>query len=223
MKYYNALIICLSISFSFAQTTAEDKLGSWSTYAGTHKISDKISINTCTQLWQYEVGSNFNFILLNAGVSYSVSPKLTTTLAYGYADIDSGFNTNGNHTFENRIFEQIAYKHKIKNLPIDHRFRIEQRFLNRPTENKTDHRLRYRLGTKIKLNNTFFIRLNNEFLTTVKKDILTENRLYGALGFYLFDKSANIQLGYLNRKIKGLNFHRLQIGVYIKTDHRKKT
>lgn len=223
MKYFlpTCIIISLSFSLTFAQTNVEDKLGSWSTFAGNHKISDKLSIGTCAQLWLYEVEENFNFILLSTGLNYHITPKLTTTLAYGYADIDSGFNKDGSHTYENRIFEQITYKHKISNLPVDHRLRAEQRFLDKPTESKMYNRLRYRLGTKITLNKTLFIRLHNEFLTTLKKDLLNENRLYGALGIYLFDKSTNVQLGYLNRRIKDLNLHRLQIGVFIKTNHRK--
>ncbi len=131
------------------------------------------------------------------------------------------FTPDKPHTYENRIFEQIVYKHKISNLPIDHRFRVEQRFLHKLEFKETLHRLRYRIGTKIKLNNGLFIRLNNEFLATIQKDALTENRLYAALGINI-SKSCNLQLGYLNRKIKGLNLHRLQAGVFIKTDHRKK-
>ena len=215
------IILCFNPLFSSSQSNPEDKLGSWFTYSGIHRVTEKISINTCAQIWLYEVDSNFNFMLLNTGISYHISPKFTTSISYGYADIDGGLETNAQHTFENRIYEQIAYKHNILKLPIDHRIRIEHRFLNTPNENKTKHRLRYRLGTKIKLNNNLFIRLNNEFLATFQNDIGTENRLYGALGIHIF-KSSNVQLGYLNRKINGLNLHRLQVGVSIKTDLRRK-
>ncbi|TYA63937.1 DUF2490 domain-containing protein, partial [Seonamhaeicola marinus] len=91
-------------------------------------------------------------------------------------------------------------------------------------DNVFHNRMRYRLGSKIKLNNTFFIRLNNEFIWTIqteKNDAFTENRAYGALGINVF-KSANIQVGYLNRKIKGLDLHRLQLGFFYKLDLRKK-
>lgn len=222
MKYYLILIIFLfHLGMALGQNNPEDKTGSWFSYSGTHQISEKISINSYVQTWLYEVGHNFDFLLLTTGINYHVSNALTTTISYGYADIDSGFKTNTAHTFENRLYEQIGYKHKIFELPVDHRFRAEQRFLNRPTGNQTQHRLRYRIGTKIKLNNRFFIRLNNEFLATIQKNIVTENRLYSALGFNI-SKSSNLQLGYLNRKINGLNLHRLQACYAIKTNHIKK-
>lgn len=169
----------------------------------------------------FEVTENFNFILLYGALNYHVSPKFTTTLGYGYGDIDGGFYTDKSHTYENRVFKQIVFKHKFSNLPIDHRSRIEQRFFHKLEFKTTSHRLRYRLGTKINLNKSLFIRLHNKFLATIDDDMLTKNRLYSALGINI-SKSYNLQLGYLNRKIKGLDLHRLQVGFFIKTDHRKK-
>lgn len=222
MKYLlTTFVIIISISNCHSQSNQEDKLGSWITYAGTHRVSDKFSVSTLSQVWTFEVAENFNFILLYGALNYQVSPKLTTTIGYGYGDIDGGFYTDKPHNYENRVFEQLTFKHKISNLPIDHRFRVEQRFFHKHEFKSTSHRLRYRLGTKINLNKSLFIRLNNEFLATIQDDVLTENRLYSALGINI-SKSCNLQLGYLNRKIKGLNLHRLQAGIFIKTDHRKK-
>jgi hypothetical protein len=222
MKYLlTAILLTISISNSYSQTSQEDMLGSWFTYAGNHKISDKFSASTLAQLWTFEVAENFNFILVFGALNYQLTPKLTTTIGYGYGDIDGGFYTDKPHTYENRVFEQFVYKHKIGNLPIDHRFRAEQRFFHKLEFKSTSHRLRYRLGTKIKLNKTLFIRVHDEFLATIDDEIIDENRLYGALGINL-SKSVNVQFGYLNRKIKGLNLHRLQAGIFIKTDHRKK-
>ncbi len=214
-------ILCFNTLLSFCQSNPEKKLGSWFTYSGTHKVSEKLSFHMCSQLWLYEVGDNFNLIFLSTGVNYHISPKLITNVSYAYLDIDSGFNTNTKHTFEDRLYEQITYKHKISKLPIDHRFRLEQRFLKTPVTNKTYHRLRYRLGTSIKLNKHFFIRISNEFFTTLNKELTTENRFYSALGFNI-SKSNNLQVGYSNRKINGLNLNRIEIGYYIKTNHIKK-
>ncbi|GAA3552760.1 DUF2490 domain-containing protein [Snuella lapsa] len=226
MKYNKILIIfLLSVNISFAQTPIENQLGSWFTYVGNYRISEKVSISNCVQSWHYEIADNFNFLLTNVALNYHISSKLTTSLSYGFMDIDKGFEKSGTHSYENRLYEQIGYKHKLVKLPIDHRFRIEQRLLNKPSPSKNvmQSRLRYRLGTKLKLNKTFFIRLNNEVITTIKtksNDGFTENRAYGALGINLL-KSANVQVGYLNRKIKGLDLHRLQIGLFYKVDFRK--
>ncbi|WP_298343930.1 DUF2490 domain-containing protein [uncultured Algibacter sp.] len=225
MKYYIIiLILVININTSFSQAPVEDKLGSWFTFVGNHKVSDKVSFSTLVQAWDYEVADNFNFILYNLSLNYKLTPKVTTSIAYGFADIDSGFETNKPHTFENRLSEQVGYKHKLFKLPIDHRFRIEQRFLNKSGPDVTHNRLRYRLGTKIELNKTLFLRIHNEYLTTIgskKVDAFSENRFYTALGINA-SKSVNIQVGYLNRAIKKLSLHRLQLGLFYKMDLRKK-
>jgi len=226
MRYYIAIILfTMSLNTTFAQAPIEEKIGSWFTFVGHHKVAEKVSISALVQAWDYELVDNFNFILYNLSVNYAVTPKLTTSLAYGYADIDSGFETNGPHTFENRISEQLGYKHKVSKFPIDHRFRIEQRFLNKLGPVNTFHnRLRYRIGTKIPLNETLFIRIHNEYLTTIgskKVDAFSENRLYTAFG-YKVSQSVNMQIGYLNRAIKGLSLNRLQLGLFYKVDLRRK-
>lgn len=210
------LLIVLYISNGYSQSNQEEKTGTWFTYAGTHKISNKFSVSALSQIWFFELAENFNFILLYGSINYNISPKLTTTFGYGYGDIDGGFHTNKPHTYENRIFEQLSFKHKTFNLPIDHRIRVEQRFFHKHDFKSTSHRLRYRFGTKFMLNKSLFIKLNNEFLSTLKYHIITENRLYIALGINI-SKSCNLQFGYLNRKINGLNLHRLQAGIYLKT------
>lgn len=218
-------LLFLSLN-TFAQTPVEDKLGSWFTYGATYKISDKISLSNVIQSWHYQVADNFNFLFTSLTLNYHLSPKVTTSFAYGWMDIDRGYESIKPHIYENRLYEQLGYKHKLGKLPIDHRFRIEQRFLNMPapTDNVMRSRFRYRLGTKLTLNKTFFVRINNEFIATVRNgnyESFTENRAYGALGINVL-KSGNLQVGYLNRKIKGLDLHRLQFSFFYKADLRKK-
>ncbi len=224
MKYFlTAAIVILTVSFSFAQTNPEDKLGAWYNLGGNHRISEKISITTYTEVWLYEVNNNFNFFLLKTGVNYRINPKLTASIFYDYSDFDGNINASTPHNFENRISEQIVYKHKLNKLPLDHRFRLEHRFRRKLSSKTSRARLRYRLGTKFKLNKTLFIRLHNELLLTPKLSNTPENRFYTALGIKT-SKFNNIQIGYLNRNTSGgSNLHRLQLGFFFKTDFRKKT
>ncbi|AUP77959.1 DUF2490 domain-containing protein [Flavivirga eckloniae] len=225
MKYYiSTLIIILTISLSHAQTSPEDKLGAWYTYFGNHRLSNKISIVAGGQIWAYEPATNLNLFLAKLGLNYHINNKLKVELGYSFLDIDKSIVPKaGSHVFENRLSGQIAYNHKLNKLPIDHRLRIEHRMFNLPNGHSDKRRLRYRLGTKIKLNKLLFIRINNEVLSTIEDDFSTANRFYTALGIKL-TKSSNLQLGYLNRHLfrKDINLHRLQVGLFIKTDHRKK-
>jgi hypothetical protein len=208
--------------FTFAQATPEDKFGAWYMYEGNHQISDKISFKTGFQLRSFEVLDNINLLFYYTGVNYHLNEKTTLTLVYGYLDIDRSFAINGeNHLYENRPYEQISYRHKLSNFTINHRLRLEHRFLNFKHSHTTQNRFRYRLGTKLNLNKTLFFNVSNELFANLEDDVFTENRFYAALGFNITNAS-NIQLGYLNHEINGLNLNRLQVGIFIKTDHRKK-
>lgn len=221
-RYFAILIVLITISTGHAQKSAEDMLGTWYTYFGNHRLSDDFSLVLGGQIWSFEPVNNFNLLLVKAGLNYHINDNLKVELGYSFLDIDRSIQTiEGNHIFENRISEQVAFKHSIGSLPIDQRFRIEHRLFNLQNGNSVKHRLRYRLGTKIKLNKTLFIRAHNEVLAHIEKDFFSENRLYGAIGINL-KSSCNLQLGYMYRFINDLNLHRLQIGLYIKTDHRKK-
>ncbi|MCF7568129.1 DUF2490 domain-containing protein [Sabulilitoribacter arenilitoris] len=215
------LSLLLVFYTNYAQTDSEDKLGAWYDIGLNHRIAEKISIETYAQLWLYEVNDNFNFFLFKLGYNYHFNPKLTATIYLGYSDIDVNINMSSSHTYERRITEQIVFKHKINKIPLDHRFRIEHRFFKKLDTKSKTARLRYRLGSKFNLNNTLFIRLHNEILSTPKFTNTLENRFYTGLGINI-SKSSNIKLGYMNRNTPSkANLHRIQAGIFIKTDFRK--
>ena len=223
MKYLSiTLVLIISISNAFSQSIPEDKFGAWYMLDGNHRISNKMSIKTGFQLRSFEILDNMNLLFYYTGINYHLNKKTTLTLAYCYLDIDKSFAVSGeNHLYENRPYEQISYEHKTRFLPLIHRLRLEHRFLNFKHKHTTFHRFRYRLGTKIRLGNTFFININNEIFANTKDQVFTENRFYTALGIHV-SKSNTIQIGYLNHEINKSNLNRLQVGLFFKTDIRKR-
>jgi len=206
---------------SYSQASPEDKLGAWYTVNIKHLTSEKTSVNTCVQLRSFEVFDNLALMFYCVAGNYDFNKKTTVSLGYAYLDIDKTFAVSGeNHLYENRIYEQIYYKHQLYKIPIYQRLRLEHRFLNFRHIHTTEHRFRYQLGSKINLNKTLFLNVNNDLFINLQDEIFTENRLYGALGINL-TKANNIQLGYMNRKVNGQNLHRLQLGIFLKTDFRK--
>lgn len=215
------LILLLIFQTSYAQITSEEKLGAWYDIGGIHKISKKTSVETYAQFWLYEVNNNFNFFLFKLGYNYNFNAKLKATIYLGYSDFDENINISVPHTYEKRITEQISFKHKLIKLPLTHRVRIEHRFFRKSNSKSKVARLRYRLGTKFNLKNNLFANINNELLLTPKNNNTPENRFYAGLGFNI-SKSNNIQLGYMNRNTPNKeNLHRIQVGIYFKTDLRK--
>ncbi|WP_242086408.1 DUF2490 domain-containing protein [Aestuariivivens sediminis] len=212
----------LTFCISHAQLNPEDKLGISYEFGITHKISENFSISTYSLLWLYEVNDNFNFILLNAGLNYQITPHASGSISYGYSDYDGTIDISSPHTLENRISEHIVYKHHLIKVPLEHRFKVEHRFLRTPTSKQTVTRFRYRIATQFKLSHALFIYLKNEWLLSPNLSNTPENRFNGGLGIH-WNKSSTVLLGYFNRNtMNRMNLHRLQVGLFIKTDWRKK-
>ena len=218
------LVLALFVSFSaLAQQNGDNKLGSWHMYFGTNKISEKLSIHTEGQLRYFEQAKNFNQLLLRTGLNYHINPNAIVTGGYGYIATDGTFEEllNEENATEHRIFQQLILKNKVGKVNFEHRYRLEQRFINFNNQNDTQHRARYRLQVTIPLNTVFFLNFYDEIFLNLQDNVYGQNRLYGALGANVL-KNTSIQIGYLKNHFPTANFDRLQIGVFFNPDLRSK-
>lgn len=126
-----------------------------------------------------------------------------------------------NNLKEHRIFQQFILQNKVWELAFEHRYRLEQRFLSNKDldDNRTEHRARYRLQITLPLTNTFFINLYNEIFLNLQDNVFNQNRMYAAFGTHVTN-NLNIQLGYLKNHFTGIDFDRVQIGVFYNPDLR---
>ncbi|MRH99992.1 DUF2490 domain-containing protein [Kriegella sp. EG-1] len=221
MKHFFLIIAIIFSVDIVAQENGENKLGSWHMYFGTTKITDKLSIHTEAQLRYFEQGKNFNQLLLRTGLNYHISPTAIATGGYGYITTDGTFEEFPDeiNSKEHRIFEQLILKNKISKVAFEHRYRLEQRFLDFGDSNDTQHRARYRLQVTVPLSKIVFLNFYDEIFLNLQDEVFSQNRLYGALGFNVFN-NISLQVGYLKNHFKSAHFDRLQIGVFINTDIR---
>ena len=224
MRKIAVLLTLLFISLQInAQEDGQDKWGAWYMYFGTNKVSEKLSIHTEAQFRFYEVASNFNQLLLRTGLNYHISDNAIATFGYGYINTDGTFeDTPGEeNSNEHRIFQQFILKNKVGKFAFEHRYRIEQRFLELAGDRDTQHRGRYRLQVTFPLDDHWFLNVYDEVFINFQEPIFGQNRLYGAVG-YKVHNNLQFQFGYLKNHFTGANFDRLQLGVFFNTDLRKK-
>ena len=111
------LLSCLlfTVLHGIAQDTGEDDFGAWVMYFGTNRVSDKLSIHTEAQYRMYEVGSNFNQLLLRTGLNYHISDKAMATIGYGHITTDPTFEEpmGEENITENRIYQQFVLRNKV--------------------------------------------------------------------------------------------------------------
>lgn len=220
----NRSVFSLILLFSFISYSQEDKVGNWLMYFGANKISDKFSIHSEIQYRNHTIApNNTEQLLLRTGLNYHFSDKAFLTAGYAYIPsyvYDS--EQSAPETEEHRIWQQFILINQLGRVKFEHRYRIEQRWVNQDYRN----RFRYRLMLFIPVNKpkiekgTLFIGLYNEVFINSKKTFFDRNRLYGALG-YQFSKSTGIQLGMMRQQVNDFGKWYLQMAVVINTDLRK--
>lgn len=232
---------------AFSQKEISSQSHAWVMYTGNHKLTERWGIHSEYQWRRSDVFENWQQSLLRLGVDYYTKQNTQITLGYGWIrSFQYGeqpiIHTNNEH----RIWEQYILKNKIGRVEIQHRYRLEQRFIENWTKNSDGsflqdgflfrQRLRYRFLLTIPLSrkewkdNTLFLSVYDEpflgFGKGIGKNILDQNRLYGAIG-WRFTKDFQVQLGYLNQfivKSDGVKMernHTLQIGATYNLDFTK--
>jgi len=225
------LSLCLCLTFwSYAQENGENEFGAWYMYFGTNKVSNSLSIHSEAQFRFYEVTGNFNQLLLRTGLNYHLNENAIATFGYGYIDTDPTFEDEQlqdapvqiNTVIEHRIFQQFILKNRVGKFRFEHRYRLEQRFINNRDLNvtSTQHRARYRLQLTLPISKSVFLNAYDEVFLNLQDDVFGQNRLYGAIGFHL-SKTSSVQLGYLKNHFSVTNFDRIQIGIFFNPDLRK--
>jgi len=221
IKKLTALFILLGTLTANAQQPGEDEMGAWYMYFGTNKISERLSIHTEAQFRFYETTSNFNQMLLRTGLNYHIDPNAIATGGYAFIDTDNNFyEFEGEiNSKEHRIFEQFILKNKVWEFLLEHRYRLEQRFLDFGETTDTQHRARYRIQMTLPLTNTFFLNFYDELFINLQDNLFGQNRLYGAVGVNVTENTS-VQLGYLRNQFANAVYDRLQLAIFYNPDLR---
>ncbi|MBO0329471.1 DUF2490 domain-containing protein [[Muricauda] lutisoli] len=222
IKRLAGLFVLFGLLTVNAQQPGEDEMGAWFMYFGMNKVSERLSVHTEAQFRFYETTRNFNQMLLRTGLNYHINPNAIATGGYAYIDTDNTFyEFEGEiNSKEHRIFEQFILKNKVWEFLFEHRYRLEQRFLDFGRTTETQHRARYRIQMTLPLTNTFFLNFYDELFINLQDDLFGQNRLYGAVGVNITENSS-VQLGYLRNQFANAVYDRLQFAVFYNPDLRK--
>lgn len=241
MRKINLLLLAVLAGYApqlMAQKTAGNSTGAWYMYFGTTKISDRWSIHTEAQHRNYQVAANIDQLLLRAGLNYHYTNQhgQKSIITAGYAQIYSypfEKSLKDSYSTEYRIWQQLITNSVLGKINLNHRYRLEQRWVERASETNYFNRARYRLMVtyplfrkeevtandrhKITPGTTYLGVYDEVFINLEGSNNLAQNRLYFALG-HKPSKSIDIQIGYLNQILGNYAFHRLQLGVFWNLD-----
>jgi len=222
--------ICLATTLVNAQTVRQTS--GWLFLMNNTKINDNWGAYLDIQVRSADDAKYVRNFLFRPGLTYYLNPKSDVTLGYLYNETFTRLTgTADNSLTEHRIWEQFIYRHKVSTISVNHRFRLEQRFIGTNSgQDSFAQRFRYFVRfilplqqNKQQFDKGPFAALQNEvFLNAQNKAKLNDrlfdqNRAYGAVG-YRFSKKLDIEAGYMKQAVKGLQAntanHIVQLAVY---------
>ncbi|MCJ0742196.1 DUF2490 domain-containing protein [Pedobacter montanisoli] len=209
------LILSLVTLCGFAQTVNQH--AGWLMFLNSTKINDKWSLHFDFQMQSADNWEYVRRILVRPGITYSINKNQRVTAGYLYNPTYSRVIGASNSTLtENTIWEQYLITHKFQAAAVTHRFRLEQRFMER--SNADDffmQRFRYFFRVlqplsknKGAFNQGIYAALQDEVFFNVQHKeqvngrLFDQNRVFLALGYRISPK-VDVEAGYLNQYIKG--------------------
>lgn len=187
-------IACFTNHRAVAQSA---DFGNWMAYFGTGKINDKWSIWTEAQYRGYNFISDREQLLLRVAALYNINPSVSVAQGYGFIS-GRTYASSGkvNHTAEHRLYQQLMLKQSFGRFNIQHRYRMEERFL----EDDFRVRFRYFLSANIALNKpsvrkgALYLSLYNEIFIYADRPLFDRDRIFGGAG-YMFNSRLRVEAG----------------------------
>jgi len=183
----------------------------WYNYFGDHPVSERWGVHLEGQWRRHDVVTKWQQLLLRPAVNFNVNKNVTLTAGYGFVDTyPYGDFPVTNRFPEHRIFQQIVLKHDLGKLGMQHRYRLEQRYLGQKVQPSGDgidfwryeNRFRYmmRMNVPLARENKLYLGLYDEIMVNfgenVGANVFDQNRAYAALGYSL-SKNTKLEMGYL--------------------------
>jgi len=206
-------VLGLGSILTFAQ---KSDLGAWYMYFGNNKISKKLNWHNEIQYRNFDAVGDLEQLLIRTGIGYDLTENNNNVLlGYGFILSQPYVNDEKKENIEHRIFQQYITKQKFGRFYLQHRYRLEERFL----EDDFRMRFRYMLGVNIPITQkemlpkTLYASVYNEIFLHFNNPVFDRNRVYGALG-YVINKNMRIEAGYMNQIQENRNRGQIQIGFY---------
>ncbi|HNH23202.1 MAG TPA: DUF2490 domain-containing protein [Ferruginibacter sp.] len=217
MTNISTLRMLLIVLFAFSSTRAvaqRSDVGNWFIYFGNQAINKKWNWWNEVQYRNYNFAGDLQQLLLRTGIGYNLSEN-NNNLLLGYGFIRSErYLSNGAKTGSNehRVYQQFITRQHFGRVLLQHRYRIEERFL--PDDFQV--RFRYFLACNIPLNNktmsrnTVYLSAYNELFLNAESPVFDRNRLYGAIG-YVINKYLRAEAGFMAQTLEASNRNQFQL------------
>ena len=197
----NRLRLFLFLLFPATLLAQESNTGNWLMYLGNQKINDRWNWHNEIQYRNYNFAGDLEQLLLRTGIGYNLSAN-NNNLLLGYAYIHGEPYVAGTDekttVNENRIYQQFISKQQFGRVYLQHRYRIEERFIG------DDFKMRFRyffslnvpVTKKEMTTNAIYLSAYNEIFLQPQSPVFDRDRIYGAIG-YVFNPNLRAEAGWM--------------------------
>ena len=237
MRLFTAAIILLFLSLSaLGQTTPErstvQQSHLWLQAFSTIRLDERWSVPVEAQVRRAQTGLTWQGLLVRGALMRDINEKVAVGGGYGHqvSWIYGPFAPLAKFG-EHRTYQQVIIKSKVGSTPLEHRLRLEQRWIQRVDSSRRialdehffQNRLRYRAGISVPLRYDekgtgkarepeTFLFLNDEVMLSFGKAVdrneFDQNRFAVGIG----QKLGNVilQSGYLHQYLKRANGYQFE-------------
>lgn len=209
---------------ALAQRVTSPHANLWLSHWGDQRLAARWSVYTEGHLRRAGLGEHAQQLLLHPAVNFHLNDPVLLTLGYSYYE-NHPYGAHpirfANH--EHHVYQQVQLTQPIGRVGVQHRFRMEERFIARivPSADDPDagvldryvyqSRFRYRLWVTVPLNRpkvepgAFTANVYDEvflrFGDSERLDLVQQNRISLLLG-YQVNRPVSLLLGYLYQTVQ---------------------
>ncbi len=199
---FRILLLLLPVCCSETLSAQNDALGGWNIFNYNYYFNKKVFLYGEVQVRSQQLADDFYYHELKLGAGYNITDKSAVFLGLGnYKTYTFPGNFEKPVTAnEYRIWQQFIMVNYVSRIKFEHRYRVEERWIN----SDFFMRFRYRLFAFLPLNHatltakTVYIPVYDEVFFTNKEPYFIRNRIFGGLG-YMFTKSISLHTGFIRQ------------------------
>lgn len=209
-------LLCSTIN---AQSNAEDQLGAWYMFNGSHKLNEKYSLQTMAHFRYYEIASNFQQEIYRLGINYAFNKKMNLTLGASYSTGDLIYDVPSPHLYEWRLYEDFNISSNWNKFRARHRLRLEHRFIHKNIfEDETQNWFRYDLNINYPITENWSVYAFNEIFLNLDRSKVFAQNWTGAGFLRKINKNLKVKFGYFQIKQPTKTLKRVRVGLLLNTD-----
>lgn len=209
--------IILSFCLTIPLKAQRSNVGNWLIYIGNKKLDSSWNVHSEIQYRNYNAIGDLEQLLLRTGLGYTFNNgKNNALIGYGYIHSENYLDNSelSISVKEHRIFQQFTAVSFIGIVKLQHRYRIEQRFVEQDFKQRFRYFLSLNIPVFTKIEQSIYLSAYNEIFVKTEASVFDRNRLYGGVG-YKINKNIKVEIGYMNQFYETRNRSQLNLFTFL--------